>query len=286
MPYKLSDDGLTVLKDDGSEVPGGRHKNRRQALAHLRALMVNVDKSADLEALAAKFGARNSSPDLERLQRIHDLAVENGAECGGGKSLNLAYAKSLGLGSLPDLAVKSLGGDEITGYIALWGNPALLDLDGDFFTRDTDFWPDKIGFPRPLTWEHGQDGAFKARAVVGSIDSLSEDDLGLVYHAALDRNSKYRKVIDKLIADGALGTSSDSAPQYVIREQRGKGAWLKQWPLFSGALTASPAEPRMLDTVHFKTFGVELPGQAAPDGASVEVLKLHHRFLSLIERTI
>lgn len=36
-----------------------------------------------LEELESKAGARNSSKDAERLQRIHDLAVENGAVCEG-----------------------------------------------------------------------------------------------------------------------------------------------------------------------------------------------------------
>jgi hypothetical protein len=195
------------------------------------------------------------------------------------KPLDLRYAKSLGLAQLPDLAVKRVGRNEITGYIALWGQPGLTDLDRDFFTRETDFWDDKTGFPRALTWEHGQDENFKGRVVVGQMDEFEDDELGRVYHGALDRAGKYRKLIDRLIEEGALGTSSDSAPQYVLREPRGKGNWLRQWPLFSGALTASPAEPRMLNTVHFKNLGVALPGEAGPEGQTAKFLTARHDLL-------
>lgn len=246
MPYHLSDDGLSVLGEDGKPVPGGVHKNKRQALAHLQALEANVPEA-------------------------------------GGKSLNLSYAKSLGLTTLPDLAVKSIGTDTITGYLALWGSATKADIEADYFTPDTDFWNDRLGFPRPLTWEHGQDPQFKGRVIVGQIETLQPDEFGLVYEATLDRAQKYRKMIDRLIDERALGTSSDSAPQYVQREQRGKAAWISQWPLFAGALTATPAEPRMLESVHFKSLGLSLPGWAeAPDGAQfIEMLNKRLALLKL-----
>jgi len=43
MPYKLSKDGLSVI-DDAGKVVGKRHANRKQALAHLAALNINVVK--------------------------------------------------------------------------------------------------------------------------------------------------------------------------------------------------------------------------------------------------
>lgn len=47
----------------------------------LEASFVSVPANADALVTSAKAGARNSSKDAERLQSIHDLAVENGAEC-------------------------------------------------------------------------------------------------------------------------------------------------------------------------------------------------------------
>lgn len=178
--------------------------------------------------------------------------------------MGLTYIKSLGL-SKPDnfyrdvLAVKSIGKDDIRGYIALWGNPALTDIESEYFTKSTDFWDGVLSFPRPLTWNHGQDrNVIKSLDTIGQIQSFGDDDIGRFYEATLERSHKYRKAIDALIGQRVIGTSSDSAPQYVIREKTGKATWLKQWPLFAGALTDVPCEPRMIGDVDFKTLGVDV----------------------------
>lgn len=41
---------------------------------------------------ATKVGSRNSAKDAERLQQIHDLAIDNGAECNAGKSARVLAA--------------------------------------------------------------------------------------------------------------------------------------------------------------------------------------------------
>lgn len=224
MPYKI-DGKCVVHSDTGKPVPGGCHDTYREALAHLRALEANVDDA---------------------------------------KSVDLRYIKALGIDKPEQffsdiVAVKSVGADEIKGYLALWGNPDRVDLEGDYFTKSTDFWDNVLGVPRPLTWNHGQDrDTFKSADVIGQITAIGDDEVGRFYTAMLDRSHQYRKAVDKLIGQRALGTSSDSAPQYVIREQTGKSHWLKQWPLFAGALTDVPAEPRMIGSVdYFKGLGVK-----------------------------
>ena len=205
---------------------------------------------------------------------------------------NLRYLKALGIDK-PDqffadvVAVKSIGGDEIKGYLALWGNPDRVDIEGDYFTKSTDFWDGVLSTPRPLTWNHGQDrDTFKSADVVGQITAIGDDDTGRFYTAMLDRSHKYRKAISKLIDRRILGTSSDSAPQYVIREQTGKSHWLKQWPLFAGALTDVPAEPRMIGSIdYFKGLGVDLAtlisaeaaqqARRADEQAMNDVMRLH-----------
>jgi hypothetical protein len=210
--------------------------------------------------IAAKFGARNSVSDAGRLQQIHDLAVENGAQCGeAGKGLNLSYAKSIGANTLPDLAVKRTAPDEIKGYLVLWGDPDRVDLDKEFFTKDTDFWDVPLkGFRPPLTYDHAQDDATKTSPVVGAVSEFGDDEMGRWYVAQLDKSYRYRKAIDAMIEAGQLGTSSDSAPQYVLREKRGKGVWLKRWPMLAAALTPAPCEPRQLATVEYAK-GFTLP---------------------------
>jgi hypothetical protein len=69
-----------------------REKDSKDGKMHIRsaellnAAIVAIPslRSAEIligKALAGKTGARNSTKDGERLQSIHDLAVENGAEC-------------------------------------------------------------------------------------------------------------------------------------------------------------------------------------------------------------
>ena len=174
--------------------------------------------------------------------------------------LNLSYAKSLNI-TVPDLAVKYVALDQIKGYTYLWGNSTLTDVEMEYFTKDTNFWDEQLGkSPRPLTWDHAQDETLKAHPVIGTITDFGDDEIGRWYVAKLDRSHKYRKAIDALIEAGKLGTSSDSAPQYVQRVKTGKSTWLKEWPWFASALTDTPAEPRMIDSLEFyKSIGITLP---------------------------
>jgi len=180
-------------------------------------------------------------------------------------TMDLSYVKSLsGLSDVElndRLAVKFVARDEIRSYVALWGSTKTTDLEREYFTKDTDFWDKNLGpAPRPLTWNHAQDEDFKASPIVGQMTDFGDDEVGRWYVATLERSHKYRKAIDALIAEGKLGTSSDSAPQYVERVKTGKSTWLKTWPLFAAALTDVPCEPRMIGSVEYlKSLGIELP---------------------------
>jgi hypothetical protein len=182
------------------------------------------------------------------------------AEVRAESPLHLSYVKSLGV-VFPDMAVKYVARDELKGYTFLWGNPKLTDVEAEYFTKDSNFWDSALGkAARPLTWDHAQDDDFKAAPVIGTITDFGDDEIGRWYVAKLDRSHKYRKAIDALIEAGKLGTSSDSAPQYVQRVKTGKSTWLKEWPWFASALTDTPAEPRMIDSLEYlKSLGVTLP---------------------------
>lgn len=185
----------------------------------------------------------------------------------GIKSLDLSYAKSLGI-IIPDLAVKSVGADEIHGYTMIWGNPDKVDVEQEFFTQDSDFWDKSYGKAiRPLTWDHDQDKSLKADVRIGTITDFGDDDIGRWYTATLDRAHRYRKAIDGLIEQGALGSSSDSVLQYIQRQKTKSGAtWLAVWPWVGSALTATPAEPRLLASIEYaKSIGVDFKFPEATD---------------------
>lgn len=166
------------------------------------------------------------------------------------------------------LAVKFIGKDDIKGYVILWGDENLVDLEAEFFTPQTDFWKSVLGFPRPLSWNHAQDkAAFTAHPVIGKMMKFGEDKVGMFYNAVLDRAHEYRRAVDALISKRVVGTSSDSAPQYVERVKTKKGAtWLKTWPLFAAALSDVPCEPRMIEqgNVYWKNVGVNWDALCIP----------------------
>jgi len=187
-------------------------------------------------------------------------------------AINISYAKKLH----PDMAeeqladivaVKSVGKDKIFHYPFLWGTQDNPDIVQEFFTKSTNFWDNELkNAPRPLTWNHATDRAFKANPVIGSTLEWGDDEIGRWALSQLDKSHKYREGIARLIANRALGTSSDSAPQYVEREQKGNALWLKTWPWFASALTNTPCEPRMVDTVEFfKSLGIVVPIPEAPE---------------------
>ena len=270
MPYKIEQQGekFKVINSDTGKIHG-EHASRAKAEAQLRALYAN-------EPEANKSGRRNSGADVDRLRKIQALidellsseGVEN-EDIQPVKALDLSYIKSIGSIVTPEqIAVKSIGRDEIQGYVTLWGNERLTDVEAEYFTRETDFWDGILGkSPRPLTWDHAQDKSLKASPVIGQMIDFGDDNLGRWYVAKMEQSHQYRKAIDALLEAGLLGTSSDSAPQYVERVTRGKSTWLKTWPLFAAALTHTPAEPRMVGSLEFlKSIGVTFPENSQQRG--------------------
>jgi len=230
---------------------------------HIRASWRYINKAGN----ASKYSADEVASIKRKIIAAWKDKIDKDGPPSAGKSL--AYAKSLGL-VLPDeeltavicASVKSVEDGIIGGYLALWGSENLTDVEAEYFTPMTDFWDAKLGkAARPLTWDHAQDLDFKdADPVIGMITDFGDDEVGRWYEAKLDRSHRYHKAIVKLIQTGKIGTSSDSAPQYVQRVKTGKSTWLKQWPLFAAALTDVPAEPRMIGSMDIiKNLGIALP---------------------------
>lgn len=145
-------------------------------------------------------------------------------------------------------AIKALEGDRIGGYLVLWGDPDTPDLQGEYFTPETDFkleWFDK----RPVLYHHGLDGAIKSESI-GVIDTITPDDTGLWIEAQLDMHNQWVRAVKELIQRGVLQWSSGSAPNLV---ETVKG-WIKTWPIIEGSTTPSPAEPRGVNVVPLKTY--------------------------------
>lgn len=139
-------------------------------------------------------------------------------------------------------AVKFVGdatAGRVGGYLVVWGSPEQRDLQGEYFTPDSDLkldWYDK----RPVLYHHTLD-AEVGTLQIGEIVSLKADNVGLWAEAQLDMRNRYVAKINDLVNKGVLGWSSGSIPHMV---QVAADGHIKRWPIVEGSLTPTPAEPR------------------------------------------
>lgn len=264
---KLTDEQIKSMKQIGGAMYARQEawdiQQASQALSLIATMATNeVDEPQDIQLLSDIMLSLLEfiRGEVDEMEKASQQGESYTAPAVVKSSLDLSYAKSLNI-IVPDMAVKYVALDEIKGYTFLWGSPSMTDVEMEYFTRESNFWDDRMGkSARPLTWDHAQDSEFKSSPVIGSIVDFGDDEVGRWYVAKLDRSHRYRKAIDELIKAGKLGTSSDSAPQYVQRVKTGKSTWLKEWPWFASALTDTPAEPRMIDSLEFlKSLGIALP---------------------------
>lgn len=143
------------------------------------------------------------------------------------------------------VVVKGLGANRVGGYMMLWGDEDHKDLDGEFFTPETEDLTtlfDAMG-RLPFLYNHAMDRQLKS-SVVGYIDVLKPDELGMWYEAQLEQGNAYLAAIQKLIAQRALGTSSGTLPG---AKRTAKNGQILRWATVEGSLTPQPADPRQLE---------------------------------------
>lgn len=137
-------------------------------------------------------------------------------------------------------AVKALGGGRVGGYLVRFSTDEDPDLEGEFFTKETDFGEASTGM---VYYQHGMDEVLKKRKIGKATHKA--DEFGVWAEAQLDLRDKYERFIYEMAEKGKLGWSSGTAGHLVEREPRGKAVWLKSWPLgLDDTLTPTPAEPR------------------------------------------
>jgi phage head maturation protease len=135
----------------------------------------------------------------------------------------------------------------IGGYLVVWGDRSKRDLQGEYFTADTELglnW-----YPRrPVLYHHGLDGNL-GPVMIGQIEIMQPDSTGLWVEAQLDMHSQWSRAVLELVDQGALGWSSGSLPHLVDVATDG---YIRRWPIVEGSLTPTPAEPRYTDVVAVK----------------------------------
>lgn len=135
----------------------------------------------------------------------------------------------------------------IGGYLIIWGDPTRRDLQGEYFTPQTDMGLDWYS-QRPVLYHHGLDDNLKT-AVIGVIDTLRQDEVGLWAEAQLDMHKRYVQTVQQLVDKGILSWSSGSLPHLVTV---GADGHIKRWPIVEASLTPTPAEPRRTDVKTLK----------------------------------
>lgn len=178
-------------------------------------------------------------------------------------------------------AVKILGANRVGGYMALWGSETERDLDAEFFTPETEEMTtifNSIG-KLPYLYNHATDGALKS-ALVGVIDVLEPDDVGLWYEAQLEKGNAYLGAIRKLTEQRKLGTSSGTLPG---ARQVAKNGRILRWPVVEGSMTPTPADPRQIERpiAEIKSAYLNL-GLTFPDGKGAVDARQREKALGLL----
>jgi len=171
------------------------------------------------------------------------------------------------------MAVKMLTEDDtgavIGGYLLLWGNPAMKDLQGDYFTPETELMLDHYK-SAPLLFHHGLDDSIGLSVIGKRLDAKS-DDVGVFVQSWIDKSNRYWAMVEPLLKAERLFYSPGSASHLVKRAPDGK---LLSFPVVEDTLTPVPAQYRLRPVEQikaaYKAAHLELPDLAdtADAGAS------------------
>ena len=133
----------------------------------------------------------------------------------------------------------------VKGYLVRFGDTKTADLEGDYFTKSTDYgFPMTEGKRVPLNvyYHHGMDAQVGKKSI--GTGYIKMDDTGLWYEAQLDLAEEYGNMIAKLCKQGKMGFSSGAAAHLVERKSMGGAAEITRWPIAEASITPTPAEYR------------------------------------------
>jgi phage head maturation protease len=133
----------------------------------------------------------------------------------------------------------------VKGYLVRFGDTKTADLEGDYFTKTTDYgFPMESGKRVPLNvyYHHGMDQMVGKKSI--GTGYIKMDETGLWYEAQLDLADEYGSMIAKLCKQGKMGFSSGAAAHLVERKSMGGAAEITRWPIAEASITPTPAEYR------------------------------------------
>ena len=133
----------------------------------------------------------------------------------------------------------------VKGYLVRFGDTKATDLEGDYFTRSTDYgFPMEEGKRVPLNvyYHHGMDSQVGKKSIGTGFIKMTDE--GLWYEAQLDMADEYGKMVAKLCKQGKMGFSSGAAAHMVERKSMGGASEIIRWPIAEASITPTPAEFR------------------------------------------
>ena len=195
----------------------------------------------------------------------YTLSDEGEIEFGEPVKVEVGYEP---VGKAVSFAVKMLrqqdGGVVVGGPMCLFGDGGRKDLQGDYFTPETETWHEMYKSV-PALFHHGLDDAVGLSVIGHRIKAEVRDD-GLWVEDWLDTSSKYWALVKPLLEAEALYYSPGSAPHLVKTAADGR---LLSYPVIEDTLTPIPAQHRLrpIEQIKaaYKAAGIDLPGGLEPE---------------------
>ena len=216
-----------------------------------------------------KSGNRNNKEDRDRVRKIRslskqimDTSIEIEPNDTDDEPMPVIEKAMVFFGE----PIKALGDGKIGGYLVRFGDPKNTDLEGDFFSPESDLGVED-GSTLPVYYNHGMDGVLKTRKI--GRGTIKYDDAGAWLEAQLEMRDEYEQMIYDMAVEGKLGWSSGAAYHLVEKEQVGKAWHIKTWPIAEASTTPTPAEPRN-NVVPLKSLLSTAEQPEAPDGDAVK----------------
>jgi len=204
---------------------------------------------------------RSGKLDLPHLRNaLSRLGQDDTTSCGAAHLR--AHAKAQGVGKSSPLKAEQISGSKWRVLAIPFGGPFKgKDLDGEYFSEQTDIKPDWFD-RRPLVWHHNLDRTMKADPVIGTADDLEQEDDGWWTTLWLDRAHRYWSKIDELLRGKTIYGSSGSLPNFVKTDP--ETGEILVWPYIEQTLTPIPANPYAVVVAakaidHFDEARIALP---------------------------
>jgi hypothetical protein len=226
----FDDESKSVHEDEEMDDDKGMHEDKEYE--DKRSEMVSPDHLMTMAEAFMEAGFEDMSDDLVEMARKLD---------DDGEKTYTKFVKAKQVNS-----IKVLSDDDekmkVGGYLIRFTDQNNPDLEGDFFTKSTNFGPHRKTL---VFYDHGQNKQLK-RTVLDEDAEMEIREDGVWIEAELDKRQKYERMIASMVQKGKVGWSSGTAPHLVDKERKPNGAYeIKKWFLgLDATLTPTPAEHR------------------------------------------